>query len=87
MFLILGAQNLLYKDPSSKPDYRSKTLHELEKLKSHVMLLNDMLDNVDPARPERMVQGDAFDVSIPSVISVSPGLALQVDFRNSPSPR
>lgn len=48
-------------DPSSKPDYRSKTLHELEKLKSHVMLLNDMLDNVDPARPERMVQGDAFD--------------------------
>ncbi|KAF8342818.1 uncharacterized protein EI90DRAFT_2902548 [Cantharellus anzutake] len=48
-------------DPDSKPDYRSKTLHELEKLKSHVMLLNDMLDNLDPARPERMVSGDAYD--------------------------
>ncbi len=58
-------QNSLYKDPNSKPDYRSKTLHELEKLRSHVLLLNDMLDNVDPARPERMVTGDAFDVSIP----------------------
>jgi len=48
-------------DPEAKPDYRSKTLHELEKLQSHVILLNDMLDNVDPARPERLVAGDAYD--------------------------
>ena len=38
-------------------------MHELEKLQSHVILLNDMLDNVDPARPERLVSGDAYDVS------------------------
>lgn len=48
-------------NPDAKPDYRSKTLHELEKLQSHVILLNDMLDNVDPAKPERLVQGDAYD--------------------------
>lgn len=48
-------------NPDAKPDYRSKTLHELEKLQSHVILLNDMLDNVDPSKPERLVQGDAYD--------------------------
>jgi len=48
-------------NPDAKPDYRSKTLHELEKLQSHVILLNDMLDNMDPAKPERLVQGDAYD--------------------------
>lgn len=51
-------------NPDAKPDYRSKTLHELEKLQSHVILLNDMLDNVDPSKPERLVQGDAYDVSL-----------------------
>jgi len=48
-------------DPDAKPDYRSKTLRELEKLQSHIILLNDMLDNVDPAQPERLVSGDAYD--------------------------
>jgi len=48
-------------NPEAKPDYRSKTLHELEKLQSHVILLNDMLDNMDPSKPERLVQGDAYD--------------------------
>ncbi|KAF8310506.1 VHS-domain-containing protein [Clavulina sp. PMI_390] len=48
-------------NPDAKPDYRSKTLHELEKLQSHVILLNDMLDNFDTSKPERLVSGDAYD--------------------------
>ena len=49
-------------NPDAKPDYRSKTMHELEKLQAHVILLNEMLDNIDPNRPERLVAGDAYDV-------------------------
>jgi ADP-ribosylation factor-binding protein GGA len=49
-------------NPDAKPDYRSKTLHELEKLQSNVILLNDMLDNFDTSKPERFAQGDAYDV-------------------------
>ena len=49
-------------NPDAKPDYRSKTMHELEKLQAHVILLNEMLDNIDPNRPDRLVAGDAYDV-------------------------
>lgn len=48
-------------NPEAKPDYRQQTLHELEKLQSKVILLNDLLDNVDTAKGERFVQGDAYD--------------------------
>jgi ADP-ribosylation factor-binding protein GGA len=55
--LTLAPQN-----PDAQPDYRSKTMHELEKLQAHVILLNEMLDNIDPKRPDRLVTGDAYDV-------------------------
>jgi len=48
-------------NPEAKPDYRSQTLHELEKLQSKVILLNDLLDNVDTSKGERFVDGDAYD--------------------------
>ncbi|KAG9009788.1 hypothetical protein FRB90_008138 [Tulasnella sp. 427] len=48
-------------NPEAKPDYRQQTLHELEKLQSKVILLNDLLDNVDTTKGERFVQGDAYD--------------------------
>ncbi|KAF9508652.1 hypothetical protein BS47DRAFT_1302604 [Hydnum rufescens UP504] len=48
-------------NPDAQPDYRSKTMHELEKLQAHVILLNEMLDNIDPKRPDRLVTGDAYD--------------------------
>lgn len=51
-------------EPERKPDYRSQTLHELEKLQSKVILLNDLLDNVDTSKGEKFANGDAYDVSI-----------------------
>ncbi|KAG9037835.1 hypothetical protein FS837_001360 [Tulasnella sp. UAMH 9824] len=48
-------------NPEAKPDYRQQTLHELEKLQSKVILLNDLLDNVDTTKGEKFVQGDAYD--------------------------
>ncbi|KAG8881378.1 hypothetical protein FRB97_009643 [Tulasnella sp. 331] len=48
-------------NPEAKPDYRSQTLHELEKLQSKVILLNDLLDNVDISKGEKFVEGDAYD--------------------------
>ncbi|KAG8914707.1 hypothetical protein FRC01_003955 [Tulasnella sp. 417] len=48
-------------NPEAKPDYRQQTLHELDKLQSKVILLNDLLDNVDTAKGEKFVQGDAYD--------------------------
>ncbi|EJD38700.1 VHS-domain-containing protein, partial [Auricularia subglabra TFB-10046 SS5] len=46
--------------PEAKPDYRAQTLTELSKLQGKVVLLNEMLDNVDPARGERFAAGDAY---------------------------
>ena len=51
-------------DPERKPDYRSQSLSELNKLEQKVILLNEMLDNVDVQRGERFANGDAYDVSI-----------------------
>ena len=51
-------------NPDAKPDYRTQALTELNKLESKVILLNEMLDNVDTARGERLVQGDAYDVRL-----------------------
>lgn len=54
MKLMAGAK------PEAKPDYRAQTLAELAKLQQKVVLLNEMLDNVDAARGERFVSGDAY---------------------------
>lgn len=51
-------------EPDKKPDYRSQSLTELNKLEQKVILLNEMLDNVDTARGERFVSGDAYDVRV-----------------------
>lgn len=50
-------------NPDSKPDYKSQSLTELNKLESKVVLLNEMLDNVDVARGEKFATGDVYDVS------------------------
>lgn len=51
-------------NPEAKPDYRSQALTELNKLEQKVILLNEMLDNVDPNRGEKFVDGDAYDVRL-----------------------
>ncbi|KAI5117233.1 hypothetical protein M0805_009270 [Coniferiporia weirii] len=48
-------------EPDKKPDYRSQSLTELNKLEQKVILLNEMLDNVDTVRGERFASGDAYD--------------------------
>lgn len=50
-------------NPDSKPDYRTQSLNELNKLEHKVILLNEMLDNVDQSRGERFATGDAYDVN------------------------
>jgi hypothetical protein len=60
--LKLAKSTICLQDPDQKPDYRSQTLHELEKVQSKVILLNDLLDNVDTSRGEKFVPGDAYDV-------------------------
>ncbi|KZT53581.1 VHS-domain-containing protein [Calocera cornea HHB12733] len=46
-------------NPDAKPDYRSQTLKELEKVQQKVILLNDLLNNAAPG--ERFAKGDAYD--------------------------
>ena len=53
-------------NPDAKPDYRTQSLTELNKLESKVILLNEILDNVDTTKGEKFVQGDVYDVSAPS---------------------
>ena len=55
-------------NPDAKPDYRTQSLTELNKLESKVILLNEMLDNVDVQNGERFAQGDVYDVSHSIVI-------------------
>ncbi len=49
-------------EPEKKPDYRSQSLNELNKLEQKVILLNEMLDNVDTERGEKFASGDVYDV-------------------------
>ena len=49
-------------DPHRKPDYRSQSLTELNKLEQKVILLNEMLDSIDTTRGERFASGDVYDV-------------------------
>ncbi|EMD36193.1 hypothetical protein CERSUDRAFT_137817 [Gelatoporia subvermispora B] len=48
-------------NPEAKPDYRTQALNELNKLENQVILLNQLLDNVDTSKPEKFVEGDAYD--------------------------
>ncbi|KLO12452.1 VHS-domain-containing protein [Schizopora paradoxa] len=48
-------------EPEKKPDYRSQSLNELNKLEQKVILLNEMLDNVDTERGEKFASGDVYD--------------------------
>ncbi|KAK0201726.1 hypothetical protein DFS33DRAFT_1014268 [Desarmillaria ectypa] len=48
-------------NPDAKPDYKTQALADLNKLESKVILLNEMLDNVDTARGERIVSGDVYE--------------------------
>ncbi|CCM03446.1 uncharacterized protein FIBRA_05579 [Fibroporia radiculosa] len=48
-------------NPDAKPDYRTQSLTELNKLESKVILLNEILDNVDTTRGEKFVKGDVYD--------------------------
>ncbi|KAJ3847611.1 VHS domain-containing protein [Lentinula lateritia] len=48
-------------DPEAKPDYKTQALHEINKLETKVVLMNEMLDNVDMERGEKFVEGDAYD--------------------------
>lgn len=50
-------------NPEAKPDYRTQALTELNKLEQKVILLNEILDNVDPERGEAFAKGDVYDVS------------------------
>ncbi|KAK0464587.1 uncharacterized protein EV420DRAFT_1517053 [Desarmillaria tabescens] len=48
-------------NPDAKPDYKTQALTDLNKLESKVILLNEMLDNVDTERGERIVSGDVYE--------------------------
>ncbi|KAI0301594.1 hypothetical protein B0F90DRAFT_1810103 [Multifurca ochricompacta] len=48
-------------NPDAKPDYRSQSLTELNKLEQKVILLHEMLDNVDTERGEKFAKGDVYD--------------------------
>ncbi len=56
-------------NPDAKPDYKTQALSDLNKLESKVILLNEMLDNVDTARGERIVSGDVYEVGFASFSS------------------
>lgn len=56
-------------NPDAKPDYKTQALSDLNKLESKVILLNEMLDNVDTARGERIVTGDVYEVGFASFSS------------------
>ncbi|CEH16890.1 Cytosolic sorting protein GGA2/TOM1 [Ceraceosorus bombacis] len=66
MVIMSGAQ------PESKPDYKSQTGKELDKVQSRAILLNDMLDNATPG--EKFVKGDAYDQIAHHLRSVQPRL-------------
>jgi len=61
-------------DPDAKPDYRTQSLKELNKLEQKVILLNEMLDNVDTERRERFAVGDVYDQVAAPLISARPKL-------------
>jgi len=61
-------------NPDAKPDYRTQSLTELNKLEQKVILLNEMLDNVDASRRERFAAGDVYDQVATPLISARPKL-------------
>ncbi|GJJ15560.1 hypothetical protein Clacol_009838 [Clathrus columnatus] len=59
-------------DPDAKPDYRTQSLKELNKLEQKVILLNEMLDNIDKERRERWAAGDVYDQVAAPLMSARP---------------
>ncbi|SJL07418.1 related to GGA2-Arf-binding protein [Armillaria ostoyae] len=57
-------------NPDAKPDYKTQALSDLNKLESKVILLNEMLDNVDTTRGERIVSGDVYE-QVASILSAA----------------
>ncbi|KAK0503926.1 VHS domain-containing protein [Armillaria luteobubalina] len=57
-------------NPDAKPDYKTQALSDLSKLESKVILLNEMLDNVDTTRGERIVSGDVYE-QVASILSAA----------------
>ncbi|TFK34671.1 VHS domain-containing protein [Crucibulum laeve] len=55
-------------NPEAKPDYRAQALNDLNKLEQKVILMNEMLDNVDPSRGEMFAKGDVYD-QVASILS------------------
>jgi hypothetical protein len=55
-------------NPDSKPDYRTQALADLNKLEQKVVLLNEMLDNADTERGEKLVTGDVYE-QVASILS------------------
>ena len=56
-----AAEKLIFsQEPDKAPDYASQTVHELEKVQSKAILLNDMLNNAKEG--EKIgVAGDVYD--------------------------
>lgn len=61
-------------NPEAKPDYRSQALHEVEKIESKIVLLNEMLDNIDTSRGERPTAGDVYEQVAAILVSARPKL-------------
>lgn len=59
-------------NPDAKPDYKTQALADLNKLESKVVLLNEMLDNVDTTRGERIVSGDVYEQVASILIAARP---------------
>ncbi|KAF8498284.1 hypothetical protein JB92DRAFT_2744870 [Gautieria morchelliformis] len=73
-------------NPDAKPDYRTQSLTELNKLEQKVILLNEMLDNVDPSRRERFVAGDVYDQVATPLMSARPKLQKWISDAESDDP-
>ena len=51
-------------EPDKRPDYEGQSAKELHQIQHRVLMLNEMLSNAKPN--ERLVEGDAYDVSLSS---------------------
>ncbi|CAD6892440.1 unnamed protein product [Tilletia controversa] len=57
-------------EPENKPDYWAQAQSDLDKVQGRAILLNSMLDNVNPG--EKFVQGDAYEQISNQLRSVQP---------------
>ncbi|EIM79650.1 VHS-domain-containing protein [Stereum hirsutum FP-91666 SS1] len=73
-------------NPEAKPDYRTQALTELNKLEQKVILLNEILDNVDPERGEAFAKGDVYDQVASILISSRPKIQKWISDAESEDP-